>query len=281
MILALDVGNTNITVGCITDGDAAPCVCADEVIETEQARLNPPVCSDITHVFRISTNIARTADEYAIQINNMLQFQGIKRNSIVGAVISSVVPPLTSTFKNAVRQLAGVEPIIVGAGVKTGLNILIDDPAQLGGDMVATAVGAIAKKSLPAIVVDFGTATKMFVINQNGSFIGGAILPGVALSMNALAAGTSQLPRIPIEAPLKSISTNTIDCIKSGVIFGAASAIDGMVERYEAELGQQALVIATGGLAESVYKHCKHEIVYDPHLILHGLSLIYEKNKRK
>jgi len=256
MILALDVGNTNITVGCIADGD-------------------------IMHVFRISTNIARSSDEYAIQVNSMLAFHGIDRTRIEGSIISSVVPPLTSTFKNAVIQLAKVEPIIVGAGVKTGLNILIDDPAQLGGDMVATAVGALATYEMPAIVVDFGTATKMFVLNSKGSFLGGAILPGVALSMNALAAGTSQLPRIPIEAPLKSISTNTIDCIKSGVILGAASAIDGMAAHFEAELGQQALIIATGGLAESVYRNCKREITHDPHLILRGLHIIYDKNKRK
>ncbi|MCL2227613.1 MAG: type III pantothenate kinase [Oscillospiraceae bacterium] len=256
MILAIDIGNTNITVGCIVDGD-------------------------IAHVFRISTNIDRTADEFAIQVNNMLVFRGMQCEDIAGAVISSVVPPLTNTFKDAVRQLAQVDPIVVGAGVKTGLNILIDDPAQLGGDMVATAVGALAAGKLPTIIVDLGTATKMFVLDKNGSFIGGAILPGVTLSMNALAAGTSQLPRIPIEAPGKSISTNTIDCIQSGVIFGAASAIDGMIERFEAQLGQQALVIATGGLAEPVYCHCRHEITYDSHLILRGLSIIYEKNKKK
>jgi len=256
MILALDVGNTNITVGCIY-GD------------------------EIKHVFRISTNVARSADEYAVQVNNMLDFQGIKRTDIEGGIISSVVPQLTNTFRETVIRLAGVQPIIVGAGVKTGLNILIDDPAQLGADMVATAVGALALYTLPAIIVDLGTATKMFVLNETGSFLGGAILPGVTLSMNALAAGTSQLPRIPIEAPLKSISSNTIDCIKSGIILGTASAIDGMVGRFEEELGQEATVIATGGLAEPVYRYCKHEISYDPNLILHGLGNIYEKNRIK
>ena len=256
MILAIDVGNTNITVGCIA-GD------------------------EITNVFRISTNIARTADEYSIQINNMLTFHGMNRFDIKGAVLSCVVPPLTNVFKDAIKLLAQVEAIIVGAGVKTGLNILIDDPAQLGADMVATAVGALATSSLPAIIVDFGTATKMFVLNKKGSFLGGAILPGVALSMNALAAGTSQLPRIPIEGPAKSISTNTIDCLKSGVILGAASAIDGMTEHFEAELGEKALIIATGGLAAPVHRLCKREIVYDPHLTLRGLGVIYEKNKKK
>jgi len=256
MILAIDVGNTNITVGCITGGD-------------------------IVQVFRISTNAARTSDEFAIQINNMLTFRGIQSTKIGGAVISSVVPPLTNTFKDAVRQLAQVEALIVGAGVKTGLNILIDDPAQLGADMVATAVGALSKYTPPLIIVDMGTATKMYVLNKGGSFLGGSIMSGLALSMDALAAGTSQLPRIPIEAPPKSISTNTIDCIKSGVVLGAAAMVDGMVARYEEELGQKAMVIATGGLAEPVYRHCKHPITHDPTLILHGLGIIFEKNKKK
>ena len=256
MILALDVGNTNITVGCITDGE-------------------------ISHVFRIYTNIARTADEYGVQMNSMLNFHGIDRTKIVGAIISCVVPPLTRVFKDAVKLLVNVDAIVVGAGVKTGLNILIDDPGQLAGDMAATAVGALAAYSLPTIIVDLGTATKMCVLDKNGSFIGGAILPGVALSMNALAAGTAQLPRVPVEAPTKSISSNTIDAIKSGVIFGAAAEIDGMTERFEAELGQQATIVATGGISAAVYRHCKREIIHDPNLILRGLGIIYDKNKRK
>jgi len=256
MILALDVGNTNITIGCLKDGE-------------------------ITHVFRISTNAARTADEYAVQINNMLSFNSIERTEIGGAVISCVVPPLTNVFRDAVKLLVGVEAVVVGAGVKTGLNILIDDPGQLAGDMAATAVGALATYPLPIIVVDLGTATKLFVLDKKGSFIGGAIMPGVALAMDALAAGTAQLPRIPIEAPSRSIGSNTIDAIKSGVIFGAAAEIDGMAERYEEELGEKAQVVATGGLSIAVYRHCKHEIIYDPNLILRGLGIIYEKNKRK
>ena len=256
MILALDVGNTNITVGCIEEGE-------------------------ISHVFRISTNSARTADEYAVQINNMLAFTEIDRANIVGAVISCVVPPLARVFKDAAKLLAGVDAIIVGAGIKTGVNILLDDPAQLGADMAASAVGALAKYPTPTIVIDMGTATKMFVLDKKGSFIGGAILPGIALSMNALAAGTSQLPRVPIEAPAKHISANTIDCIKSGVVFAAASAIDGMTERFEEELGEKAQIVATGGLAESVYRHCRREVIHDPNLILRGLYYIYEKNRKK
>jgi len=256
MVLALDVGNTNITVGCIDKGE-------------------------ISHVFRVSTNIARTADEYAVMINNTLAFYKIDRSKISGAVISCVVPPLTRVFRDAVKLLVGLDAIIVGAGVKTGLNILIDDPGQLAGDMVATAVGALAAYPLPVVVVDLGTATKMFVLDKKGSFIGGAIMPGVALSMEALAAGTAQLPRIPVEAPAKSISTNTTDCIKSGVIFGAAAEIDGMTERFEEELGEPIHLVATGGLATAVVQHCKRDVVHDPNLILRGLGIIYERNKKK
>ena len=256
MILAIDVGNTNTVIGCLDGGE-------------------------ISHVFRLSTNADKTADEYAVEIGNVLDFHGVARAEIDGAAISCVVPPLTGALKNAVKQLAGVNAIIVGVGVKTGMNIMIDDPGTLAGDMVATAVGALAAYTLPVIVVDLGTATKLFVLDSAGSFIGGAIMPGVSISMNALAACSSLLPRVPIEAPAKCLSSNTIDCMKSGSVFGAASAIDGMTERFEAELGQKAQIVATGGLADAVYRHCKRDIVFDPHLILRGLGIIYEKNRKK
>ena len=256
MIIALDVGNTHIVIGCIDNGT-------------------------ISRVIRVSTNTAKTADEYAAEMCEILDFHNVNRTTISGAIISCVVPPLTAVLRDAVRMLVGFNALVVGAGIKTGLNILIDDPAQLGADMVATAVGALASHQPPIIIVDLGTATKMFVLDKNGGFIGGAILPGIALSMNALVTGTSQLPYVSLEAPAKCISANTIDCMKSGAIFGAASAIDGMAERFEAQLGLPAQIIATGGLADSVYRYCKREIIYDPHLILRGLGVIYEKNKRK
>ena len=256
MIIAVDVGNTNTCIGCIENGR-------------------------ISQVFTISTNIAKTADEYAADIKNILEFRNAEHAKTDGAVISCVVPPLISVFKNAVKLLTGTNAITVGAGVKTGINILIDDPGQLGADMVATAAGALASYSPPFIIADMGTATKMSVINKAGSFIGGAILPGVSLSMNALTAATSQLPRVPVEAPPKCICANTVDCMKSGAIFGAAAMIDGMTERFEAELGERAQIIATGGLSETVYRYCKRDVIHDPHLILRGLAVIYEKNKRK
>ena len=255
MILAIDIGNTNIVIGCIDYGE-------------------------ISHVFRMSADIAKTSDEYAVEIKGVLEFHNVPRKNISGAVISCVVPPLTGVFKRAIMLLLGVDAIVVGAGIKTGLNILIDDPGALGGDMVATAVGALASYSLPLIIVDMGTATKMYVLNKKGGFMGGAILPGVSLSMSALASGTSQLPRVPIEAPIKCISANTIDCMKSGATYGAAAAIDGMVDRFEAELGEPARVVATGGLSEPIYRHCRREVAHDPNLILRGLWIIYEKNRK-
>ncbi|MCL2402037.1 MAG: type III pantothenate kinase [Oscillospiraceae bacterium] len=256
MILAIDVGNSNIVIGCI-DG------------------------AEISFVFRMSTSIPKTADEYASGIKSILDFHGVAREEIKGAVISSVVPPLTGVLRQAAKMLAGVGAIVVGSGIKTGMNILIDDPAQLGADMVATAVGAISTYKPPVIIVDMGTATKLTVLDKNGSFIGGAIMPGVALSMNALSVGTSQLPKVPIEAPPKYICANTIDCMKSGAIYGAAAMIDGMTARFEEELGEPASLVATGGLSSAVYTHCKREIAFDPNLILRGLGIIYEKNKRK
>lgn len=256
MLLAIDVGNTNITVGCVDGGEAA--------------------C-----VFRMASDISKTEYEYASSMKNIVEFNGMDCGALSGVAVSSVVPPLTPVFRRAAKLLTGAEPIVVGAGIKTGLNILIDDPAQLGSDMVAAAVAARAFYELPVIVVDMGTATKIFVIDGNAGFIGGAIYPGVALSMDALSKGTSQLPRVPVEAPKRCISANTVDCMKSGAIFGSAAMIDGMAERFEEELGHRANVVATGGLADIIYKHCKRDIVYDPILVLRGLEIIYGKNIKK
>ncbi|MCL2060909.1 MAG: type III pantothenate kinase [Oscillospiraceae bacterium] len=257
MLLAIDVGNSNIEIGCLNDG-----------------------CG-IERAFRLRTDISKTDDEYAANINSMLGFHSIGREAFGGAIISSVVPPITGALRSAVKKLVGLDTLVVGAGVKTGLNILIDDPAQLGGDIVAAAVAAAAAHEPPVIVVDMGTATKIMAINKDAGFIGGAIFPGVALSMNALSSGTSQLPKVNIDAPRRCISANTVDCMKSGAIFGNASMVDGMIDRFEEELGAKATTVATGGLAGAVYKHCKHDIAYDPHLVLRGLGIIYSRNVKK
>ena len=191
------------------------------------------------------------------------------------------MPPLVYVLKNAVRKITGKNALVVGAGIKTGMNILIDDPAQLGSDLVADGVAVISSYKLPAIIFDMGTATTISVIDENANFIGGALYPGVALSMNALSGSTSQLPRVPVEPPEKVVSANTIDCMKSGAIFGTASMVDGMIDRIEEELGKKTTVVATGGLSPRIVQFCRHEIILDENLLLRGLGLIYEKNNRK
>jgi len=256
MLLAIDVGNSNTVIGCIDN-------------------------NEISHVFRMVTDMSKTEYEYTVGIKNILEFEGISCDRFDGAIVASVVPPLVNVLKAAVRRLTGHNPVVVGAGVKTGMNILIDNPAQLGSDLVADGVAAIASYQLPVIVFDMGTATTISVIDQNAGFLGGALYPGLALSMNALSRGTSQLPKVPIEAPDRVICANTIDCMKSGAIFGTASMVDGMIDRIEEELGMKCTIVATGGLSSRIVRYCKHEIIHDENLLLRGLGIIYEKNKRK
>lgn len=255
MILAIDVGNTHIVIGCI-DG------------------------LEIRNISRMATNILRTEIECAIKIRQLLEFDGIDHAGFEGAIISSVVPPLTGTLRSAVKILTGHSALVVGSGIKTGLNILIDNPAQLGSDLVAAGVAAVHSYALPVIVFDMGTATTISVIDENSNFLGGAIVPGLALSLNALSSGTSQLPKIPIEAPRRCISTNTIDCMKSGGVLGTAAMMDGMVDRIQEELGKKASVVATGGISRHVVPYCRREIIHDEDLLLRGLALIYAKNKK-
>ncbi len=255
MILAIDVGNTNIVAGCI-EGE------------------------EIRHISRVRSDPGRTEYEYAVELKQILMFDGIDPNCFEGAIISSVVPPLTNTLKAAVKKLTGKNPLVVGAGIKTGLNIKIDNPAQLGSDLVVGAVAAQANYSAPIIIVDMGTATTLTVIDRKQQLRGGAIMAGVGLSINALASRTSQLPRIPIEAPKSVIGSNTIDCMKSGAVFGAAAMIEGLVERMETELGGPATVVLTGGVAAEILPYFKREMIYDEYLLLRGLGIIYNKNKK-
>ena len=256
MILAIDVGNTNIVLGLIENG---------------KIRSVAP---------RITSDVNKTDYEYAVEIENVLDFVGVDATEAEGAILSSVVWPLTSTLQSAVKLLTGKTALIVGAGLKTGINICIDDPGQVGADLVVGAVGALALETAPLIVIDMGTATTITVIGEGNRFLGGAILPGLRLSMDALSAGTSLLPRISLEAPEKCISTNTVTCMQSGAVFGSAAMLDGMIERMEAELGQKTTVIATGGLAGCVTPFCRREIRYEPDLLLQGLAVLWEKNRR-
>lgn len=255
MILAVDIGNSHTVIGCLEG-------------------------LDITYIARIETNPLKTEYEFAATLKQLFDFEKIDCTGFEGAILSSVVPPLTDTLKAAIRMLTGITPLVVGTGLKTGLNILIDNPAQLGSDLVVGGVAALAKYKPPIIIFDMGTATTISVIDEKSNYLGGAIVPGMQLSLSALVSGTSQLPKVPLESPKKCIGSNTIDCMKSGSILGTAAMVDGMIERIEEELGVQASVLATGGISKLIVPHCKRKIIYDDDLLLRGLAIIYQKNKK-
>lgn len=255
MILAIDIGNTNIVVGCI---------------DREKTYF----------IERLSTVRTKTELEYAIDLKTVLDIYHIKGDEIEGTVISSVVPQITNIAKLAVEKVVKSDKIIVlGPGVKTGLNIMMDHPGQLGADLVADAVAGLDEYSVPFIVIDMGTATTVSVVDEKKQYIGGMILPGVRISLDALTQRASQLSGISIEAPKNIIGKNTIECMKSGVLYSNAAAIDGIIERIEEDLGTKTTVIATGGLAKKIVPYCKKEIILDEDLLLKGLLVIYEKNR--
>lgn len=255
MILAIDVGNTNIVVGCIDD------------LKTY-------------FIERLSTNRTKTELEYAVDLKNVLDIYHIKKTEIEGCIISSVVPQITNIVKLAAEKILKKNAIVLGPGVKTGLNIMMDNPGQLGADQVADAVAGISGYPVPLILIDMGTATTASVVNSKKQYVGGMILPGVGVSLDALTARASQLSGISIDAPRHVIGKNTIECMKSGVLYSNAAALDGIIDRIEEELGEKkATVVATGGLAKKIVPHCKREIILDEELLLRGLLIIYEKNK--
>ena len=254
MILAIDIGNTNIVVGCI---------------DSKQTYF----------IERLSTVRTKTELEYAVDLKTVLDLYHIKRIDIEGCIISSVVPQITNAVKLAAEKVLKKEPMVLGPGVKTGLNILMDNPGQLGADLVADAVAGLASYPVPLVVIDMGTATTISVVNSKKQYIGGMIMPGVGISLDALTARASQLSGISIDAPRHIIGKNTIECMKSGVLYSNAAALDGIIDRIEEELGEKTTVIATGGLAKKIVPHCRKEIILDEELLLKGLMLIYRKNK--
>lgn len=253
MILAIDIGNTNIVIGC-----------------TEQEKIH--------FVERVSTNISKTELEYVVEFKILFELYHINMKEITGCIISSVVPPLTNVVRTTVEKLLQISPLIVGPGVKTGLNILMDNPGQVGSDLIVNAVAGLKYYGAPIVLIDMGTATTISVVDDKKNYIGGMILPGVKVSLESLVNRTSQLPRISLEAPKKLIGTNTIDCMKSGIIMGQAACLDGMIMRIRDELGYSVNVVATGGLSGCIVPYCKEEIVYDNELTLKGLDIIYRKN---
>jgi len=258
-ILAIDMGNTNIVIGCVDD-------------------------NGVLFEERLSTDFSKTELEYAIGFKTVLELYNIDSYDIKGAIMSSVVPQLSNIIKSAVEKTIGISPLIVGPGIKTGLNILMDQPRQVGSDQIVDAVAALKVYGAPSIIIDMGTATTMSVVDENENYIGGVILPGIRVSVDSLVSRTAQLPRIALDAPKSVMGKNTIDCMKSGVIYGNASCIDGMIDRMIDANGfnkngtKAVTIVATGGLSEVIIPHCRHDIKVDPGLLLKGLSIIYDKN---
>ena len=255
MILAIDIGNTNIVLGCLEG-------------------------REILKEARMATDILKTSDQYCAELFGMLNLLEVDRKSIEGTIISSVVPPVLNSFRTAIIKLTGKKPLVVGPGIKTGINILLDNPAMAGGDLIVGAVAALAEYQPPLLLIDMGTATTITAIDAKGNFLGGCVCPGVKISAEALSEKTAQLPAVSLEAPKRAIGRNTVDCMQSGLMMGHAAMVDGMLDRMEAELGGQANVVATGGIARFVIPMCRRKMVYDKDLLLKGLAILYENNKK-
>lgn len=253
MILAIDIGNTNIMLGGF-EGD------------------------ELSFVVTISTDTNKTADEYASKILGVLAVHHVGDKRVEGAIVSSVVPPLNAVIRDAVKIVWGIDSLTVGPGIKTGINIHCDTPSSVGADLICACVAAHNLYGSPSLIVDMGTATKMMVVNEKGAFIGVSIMPGVLMGLNSLAENTAQLPKVGLEAPGLIVGKNTSDSMRSGIVFGNASMIDGMIDRIKEEVGADLAVYATGGNAHHIIPHCKHTIRMDEYLVLKGLHLIYKKN---
>lgn len=255
MILAVDIGNTNIVLGCIED-------------------------DKILFEARMATDLIKTSDQYCAELKVMLSLFEVAPEDIDGSIISSVVPPVLNSFKTAIRKLTGCSALVVGPGIKTGLNIRMDNPSEVGSDLIVAAVAAIAEYGAPLLLVDMGTATTITAIDESGAFVGGCICPGVKISMEALTGRTAQLPGISLDEPRCAIGKNTRDSMRSGIMLGAAAMLDGLLDRMEAELGAKVTVVATGGISKFVLPLCRREMVYDRSLMLKGLKLLYARNVR-
>ena len=253
MLLTIDIGNTNITLGAYDSGI-------------------------LVFTARLATENIKTADQYAAEIKDILSLYGQDYSDVEDCIISSVVPAVGRSVSEAVSKLCDIVPLMLGPGVKTGLNIKIDNPAQLGADLVAGAVGAIDEYTMPCVIIDMGTASTISVLDRSGAFLGGAIAAGVRLTLKALAENTAQLPSISIEAPPAVIGSNTVECMQSGLVYGTAAMLDGLLDKIEQELGETPTVVATGGMSKEIIPHCRRNIIYNENLLLDGLRIIYEKN---
>ena len=253
MVLAVDIGNTNIVVGCFEDG--------------------------VIHLtLRLATDRAATELEYALSIRKALQQEEMDCGVLEGGILSSVVPVLTDTLARAMELLTGKWPLIVGPGLKTGLQIAVENPHQLGNDRVTDAVAAASLYPTPVIIVDMGTATTISVVDEKKRFLGGAIMPGVYTALNSLSGKASQLPDISLDDPKRAIGRNTIDAMRSGILYGTAGSVDALVRRIRTELGEKGTVVCTGGLSRVIVPLCREPMILDGDLLLKGLMILYEKN---
>lgn len=255
MLLAIDIGNTNLVIGCFRD-------------------------DKILFKARIATDRTRTSDQYGVEIKNMLEAYGVDRSDIKDCIISSVVPPVFNSVRTGVIKIIGKQPMVVGPGLKTGLNIHVDVPSQVGSDRIVIAVAALAEYKAPLLLLDLGTATTIEAVEPENVYMGGVIFPGVRVSLDALTSRAAQLPGISLDQPKQVIGKNTVDCMRSGMMYGTAAMIDGLIDRMEEELGHRCTLIATGGLAQFITPLCKREIILEKDLLLKGLNIIYKKNKK-
>lgn len=253
MLLAIDIGNTNIVIGGIQD-------------------------DKIVFEARIATDRIKTSDQYGVEIKNILSLFDVRTEDIRDCIISSVVPPVFNSVRTGVVKGIGKQPLVVGPGIKTGLNIQMDTPSQVGSDRIVVAVAALAEYEPPLALLDLGTATTIDIVDKGNNYIGGCIMPGVRISLEALTSRAAQLPGISLDKPRRVIGKNTVDCMRSGVMYGAAAMLDGMLDRVEEELGYPVTVIATGGISQFVVPLCRREIKVEKDLLLKGLNAIYQKN---
>ena len=255
MLLAIDIGNTNIVIG-VLHGD------------------------EIVFKARIATERQRTSDQYGVEIRNMLEAFRVDIDDIEDCIIASVVPPVFNSVYTGIVKVIGKQPLVVGPGLKTGLNIHVDIPSQVGSDRIVAAVAALAEYDAPLVLIDMGTATTIEVVEPENVYMGGMIFPGVMVSLDSLTSRAAQLPGISLDKPKNIIGKNTVDCMRSGMMYGTAAMLDGVIDRIAEELGHSSTIVATGGMAQFITPLCKHEIILEKELLLKGLNIIYKKNKR-